>query len=84
MANSRIVRTNDNGELDIDLSETVVAKFFRDLEIVDRNFHSKDKKTLRKIKLAVANPEARKIIGLYRAKIKERSLAAKMTSTVSA
>lgn len=71
VAESGLVRVNREGRIDINLTEDNLAKLFFDLETVDVKFHDKDKKTLEKIKLAVANPEAREIIGLYRQKIKE-------------
>jgi hypothetical protein len=72
LADSGIARVNREGKIDINLTSENLAKLFDDLETVDAKFHEKDEKTLDKIKLAVANPEAREIIELYRNKIKEK------------
>jgi hypothetical protein len=71
LADSGLIRANREGKIDINLTPDNLTKLFEDLETVDAKFHEKDEKTLDKIKLAVANPEARKIIELYRYKIKE-------------
>ena len=72
LADSGITRVNREGKIDINLTQDNLIKLFEDLETVDAKFHGKDEKTLDKIKLAVANPEAREIIELYRNKIKEK------------
>lgn len=72
LTDSDIARVNREGKIDINLTKWNLIKLFNDLESVDAKFHEKDEKTLDKIKLAVANPEAREIIELYRNKIKEK------------
>ena len=66
MVESGIVRANEFGKIDVDLSPDKLAKLFEDLEMIDGEFHKKNQRVLDKIRLAVANPEAIKIIELYR------------------
>ena len=72
ITDSGIAKANEYGKIDINLTPDNISKLFSDLEIVDAKFHEKDEKTLDNIKLAVANPEAEKIINLYRRKIEEK------------
>ncbi len=71
IAESGIVRVDRESLIDVNITEDNLKKLFDDLEAIDAKFHEKDEKTLEKIKLAVSSPEARKIIELYRYKIKE-------------
>lgn len=69
---SGLVRVNREGSIDINATPENLKLFLADLEMVDAKFYEKDEKTLERISLAVANPEAIDIIELYRRKVKER------------
>jgi hypothetical protein len=79
IASSGIARVNRERLIDINLSPENLRKLFKDLETIDTKFHNGDEKTLDKIKLAVCNPEARKIVELYRNTIRGKQF----TSNIS-
>ncbi|QQG41262.1 MAG: hypothetical protein HYV90_03755 [Candidatus Woesebacteria bacterium] len=72
LTDSGLVRINREGGIDINATQDNLKLFIADLEAVDAKFYEKDAKTLERISLAVANPEATDIIELYRRKVKEK------------
>jgi len=71
ITDSGMVAIGSDGKININSSQENLTKLFNDLEEVNDKFSEKDLGTLEKIKDAVTNPEAERIISLYRDKIDE-------------
>lgn len=68
-----IIRVNRERKIDVNLTVENLNSLLIDLKTINRDFHNKKPETLVEIRLAVASPEARELIDLYRLKIKEKS-----------
>jgi hypothetical protein len=76
LAESGVVKIDEETDkIRIDLDKNNIQRLFSSLEETDNIFHEKNhqrhKATLEKIKLAVANPEATRILQAYREKVGE-------------